>query len=135
MASKIARSDVLLAVFGGPHRTELMTTGFRMTHALLGRGATVQIWTCGDATGLTRLGLGDSKPRNVVDWTRDYPSTTALARGLLAEHPDRLRWYVCRFCSDERGMTEQIPEVRRRPPFTFWEHAVAADKTLTLGVC
>ncbi|GAA4656351.1 hypothetical protein GCM10023347_02200 [Streptomyces chumphonensis] len=131
----VPRTDVLLAVFGGPHRTDLVSTTFRLAHALLDRGATLQVWTCGDATGLTRRSLGDSKPRNVVDWTRDHPSTAAVARGLIADHPGRLHWYVCRFCSDERGMGDQIPEVRRRPPFTFHEHTQAAGKALTLGVC
>ncbi|MFI9629737.1 hypothetical protein [Streptomyces sp. NPDC052042] len=135
MASTLPRSDVLLAVFGGPHRTDLVSTVFRMAHSLLDQGASVQVWTCGDATGLTRASLGDSKPRNVVDWTRDYPTTAAVARSLIADHPERLHWYVCRFCSDERGMGEQIPEVRRRPPFTFWQHTEAAGKSLCLGVC
>ncbi|MEK8171049.1 hypothetical protein NKH77_20430 [Streptomyces sp. M19] len=56
-----------------------------------------------------------------------------MVRDLLADHPDRLHWYVCRFCSDERGAAEQIPEVTRRSPFVFFDHVRAAGKSLVLG--
>ncbi|OEU87010.1 hypothetical protein DB35_25945 [Streptomyces abyssalis] len=135
MAQKITPTDVMLAVYGSPHQTELITTALRLTQALLDRGARVQIWTCGDATGLTRSTLGRTKPRNVLRWTTDYPSSASVISDLLDEYPDLLHWYVCRFCSDERGMSEQIPQVRRRPPFTFWDHTKSAGKLLTLGVC
>ncbi|KUJ66209.1 hypothetical protein ACZ90_39175 [Streptomyces albus subsp. albus] len=133
--ARIPHTDVLLAVFGAPHQTELVTTAFRMAQSLLDRGARVAIWTCGDATGLTRASLGDSKPRNVIDWERDFPSTARIVQDLLADHGDRLDYYVCRFCSDERGMADQIPQVKRRPPFKFMDHVAAADKALCMGVC
>jgi len=135
MAAPIHHSDVLIAVMGAPHRSDMVTSVIRMTQALLERGARVQIWTCGDATGLTSALLGDSKPRNVVDWAQDHPSTAAIVLGLIEDYPDHLDWYVCRFCSEERGMSEQISQVRKRPPFTFWKHTKAAEKTLCLGVC
>ena len=91
------------------------------------------MWTCGYATTLTQASLGESKPRNVVDWSRDYPSSATLVRELLASSPGQLSWYSCRFCAEERGVAEQIPQVRVRPPFKFGEHLVAAAKTVFLG--
>lgn len=135
MAQTIPPTDVMLAIYGSPHQTEMITTALRLTQALLDRDARVQIWTCGDATGLTRTSLGATKPRNLLEWTRDYPSAASVVADLLEAYPGRLHWYVCRFCSDERGMSEQIPQVRRRPPFTFWDHTRSAGKLLTLGVC
>jgi hypothetical protein len=130
----VPRTDVLVKVLGPPHRSDLVTSLFRLTEALLERGATVQVWTCADATGLTRAGLGDRKPRDLADRTASYPSTARLVRDLLTGSPGRISWYVCRFCSVDRGAAEQIPEVRVRPAGRFWEHVLAADKTVVLGV-
>ena len=130
----VPRTDVLVKVLGAPHRSDLVTSLFRLTEALLERGATVQVWTCADATGLTRAGLGDRKPRT---WptgrsaTRPPPGWSGT---LLTGSPGRISWYVCRFCSLDRGAAEQIPEVRVRPAGRFWEHVLAADKTVVLGV-
>ncbi|TDD44124.1 hypothetical protein E1288_24940 [Saccharopolyspora elongata] len=135
MVFAVPHTDVLLKVLGTPHQTELVTSVFRLADALLDRGAAVQVWTCGDATGLTRVSLGDSKPINFADRHADHPSTARLVRELLSAHPDRLNWYVCRFCCADRGAAEQIPEVRKRPPARFWEHVQATDKVLAMGVC
>ncbi|GHJ36847.1 hypothetical protein [Streptomyces sp. TS71-3] len=134
MALVVPPSDVLLALMGAPHTSDTASTALRTAQALLERGGTVQVWTCGYATGLTQESLGSSKPRNVVEWARDHPSTATVARGMIQEFPDRLSWFVCRFCSEERGTAEQIPEVRRRPPFKFGDHVSAATKTIFLGV-
>ena len=130
----IPRCDVLVALMGTPHASDMTTTGLRLAHALLEQGAVVQMWTCGYATLLTQRSLGEVKPRNLVGWSEDYPSSVTLARELLASHPGRVRWYSCRFCSDERGVAEHIPEVKIRPPYRFSEHIYAADKSLFLGV-
>jgi hypothetical protein len=130
----LVKSDLLLAVMGAPHVSDMTTTLFRVAQSVLERGGTLQVWTCGYATMLTHGALGEQKPRNMVDWAGDYPSTTTLARELLAAHPERLRWYACRFCSEERGVSEHIPEVRVRPPFKFADHVAAAGKTVFLGV-
>lgn len=128
------RSDVLLAVMGGPHADDLTTSLLRLAQALLDRGGRVQVWTCGYATALTQCALGEHKPRNVVDWSRDYATTATLVTGLLAAHPDRLDWSACRFCSEERAMVGHLPQVRVRPPFVFGQYVAAADRTLFLGV-
>jgi len=135
MAWAVPHTDVMLKVLGAPHQTELITSLFRLTQALLDLGATVQVWACGDATTLTRAGLGRRKPPDLTDRTREFPSTCALAFDLLAAHPHQLDWYACRFCCADRGSTDQIPEVRIRPPARFWEHAQATDQILVMGVC
>ncbi len=135
MAWTVPPTDVLLKVLGAPHQTELVCSLFRLAEALLDSGATVQVWTCAEATGLTRAGLGDRKPRDPADRTVHHPSTAGLVRDLLAGAPGRISWYACRFCCVDRGAVEQIPEVRVRPAGRFWEHVLAADKTVVLGVC
>ncbi|KJY31184.1 MULTISPECIES: hypothetical protein [Streptomyces] len=135
MAGLLPRADVLIAIMGAPHTGDLVTSAFRLSQALLARGARVHLWTCGHATGLTRQALGPAKPRNVVDWAREYPTTAALAAELLAAFPTTLHWYACRFCSQERGADAHIPGIRLRAPFKFTEHLDAADKAFFLGVC
>ncbi|WP_030734252.1 hypothetical protein [Streptomyces griseus] len=135
MDRRLPRADVLLAIMGPPHISDMVTSAVRLAQALLERGATVHIWTCGHATGLTSAALGDSKPRNVVNWSYDYPSGAALATELLDAFPDRLSWYSCRFCTEERGSAPHIARIKQRPPFKFTEHLDAVDSALFLGVC
>ncbi|MGW4368849.1 hypothetical protein ACWEKT_24705 [Nocardia takedensis] len=125
--------DVLIKLLGAPHRDDLIGSALRLAHALLGRGARVQVWACGDATRLTSAALGDEKPIDVTDHTTRHPSTAAVVRDLLAAHPDRLRWYVCRFCCRDRAAPEQIPQVVVRSPGAFWRHVEVSGKVLAVG--
>lgn len=134
MTNTVPAADVLLALMGAPHTSDMVTSALRLTQALLDRGGRVQVWTCGYATTLTQVSLGETKPRNVVDWSRDYPSTAALVRELLAGSDGRLSWYSCRFCGEERGVTGHVPQIQVRAPFKFGEHVAASAKTLFLGV-
>ncbi|WP_435242516.1 hypothetical protein [Streptomyces cucumeris] len=134
MVRSLPRADVLLALMGTPNISDMVTSAVRLAQALLERGATVHIWTCGHATGLTSMSLGEYKPRNIVSWSQDYPTSATLAKDLLDAFPDRLTWYSCRFCTQERGSEPHIPQITVRPPFKFDEHLEAADKTLFLGV-
>jgi hypothetical protein len=134
MAMAIPRTDLLLTLMGSPHASDLVTSVLRLVQATLERGARVQVWACGYATMLTQESLGESKPRNLADWSADYPSTVSLVRELLTAFPGQLYWYGCRFCSDERGAADHIPEVRMRPPAKFGENVAAAAKTLFVGV-
>jgi hypothetical protein len=128
------RYDLLLAVMGAPHVSDMTTTVLRLAQAVLDRGGRVQVWTCGYATMLTQLSLGDTKPRNVIDWSTDSPSAAALVTDMLAASDGRLSWCACRFCSAERGAAAHIEGVRVRPPFKFGEHVAGADRTLFVGV-
>ncbi|MFF3396707.1 hypothetical protein ACFYW1_38050 [Streptomyces sp. NPDC002669] len=130
----IPHTDVLVTLMGSPHASDLFTSVLRLVEEMLRQDAAVQVWACGYATMLTQEGLGESKPRNLANWSGDYPSTLTVIRGLLAAHPGRLHWYGCRFCSDERGAVAHIPEVRLRAPSAFAENVAAADKTLFVGV-
>jgi len=134
MPTRVPHTDVLLTVMGAPHESDLITSVLRLAQAMLDGGATVQIWACGYATMLTQVGLGDSKPRNLAAWSTPYPSMAAVVREMLAAFPDRLHWYACRFCSDDRGAVAHIEQVPTRAPAKFAEHVAAADKTLYLGV-
>ncbi len=134
MPTRVPHTDVLLTVMGAPHESDLVTSLLRLTQALLESGATVQVWACGYATMLTQQGLGDGKPRNLAEWSTPYPSMAAVVRGMLAAFPDRLHWYACRFCSDDRGAVAHIEQVPTRAPAKFAEHVAAADKALYLGV-
>ncbi|UYQ64822.1 hypothetical protein [Streptomyces peucetius] len=134
MARRIPETDVLITLMGAPHGSDQVTSALRLTQALLERGASVQVWTCGYATLLTQRALGPDKPRNLADWNRDYPSTAALAEELLTAFPGRLYWYGCRFCSDDRGAAEHLPQVVLRPPAGYAANVAAAGKTILVGV-
>ncbi|WP_025272368.1 DsrE family protein [Haloglycomyces albus] len=130
----LQRSDLLVALMGAPHDNDMATTALRLVEASLAREANVQVWTCGYATMLTQKSLGDDKPRNLLDWQTHYPSVAEVITGLVAQHPEHLRWYSCRFCSEERGATDHVDHVRLRPPFAFNKHVEAADTTVMMGV-
>ncbi|WP_433893421.1 hypothetical protein [Streptomyces sp. CA-111067] len=134
MPTQVPHTDVLLTVMGAPHESDLVTSVLRMAQAMLEGGATVQIWACGYATMLTQVGLGESKPRDLANWSTVYPSMAAVVQEMLAAFPGRLHWYACRFCSDDRGAVAHIAQVPTRAPAKFAEHVAAADKTLYLGV-
>ncbi|MEE1784239.1 hypothetical protein PUR71_15225 [Streptomyces sp. SP17BM10] len=139
MAGRIPHTDVLITLMGAPHASDQVTTALRLTQALLERGATVQVWTCGYATLLTRKPPGPDEPRDLADLAdladreRERPSLAALAEELLTAHPDRLHWYGCRSCSD-RGAVDHLPQVVLRPPAGYAANVAAADKTLLMGV-
>ncbi|MBX7553614.1 hypothetical protein K1Y78_38035 [Streptomyces sp. tea 10] len=134
MARSIPHTDVLLTLMGAPHASDQVTSALRLAQALLERGASVQVWTCGYATLLTQRGQGPDKPRNLADWNGSYLSPPGLAGELLDAFPDRLHWYGCRFCSDDRGVTEHLPQVVLRPPGGYAANVAASDKTLLVGV-
>lgn len=132
--ARTPRTDVLLVVMGPPHTGELITSVFRLTHSLLERGATVQVWACGYSAMLSQEALGEDKPANLLDRHAEYPTTVSLIRHLLDTFPEQLYWFGCRACSEHRGATGHISEVRMRPPHTFGGHVGSATKTLFMGV-
>jgi hypothetical protein len=125
---------VLVTVLGAPHADDSTTSVLRLVQGMLGRGGRVQVWACGYATMLTQRSLGPYKPRNVAAWSTDYPSTAALVDGLLDAFPDRLFWYGCAFCSEERGAGDHLPRVVVRSPARYGENVAAAGKTLMIGL-
>ena len=57
-----------------------------------------------------------------------------MVKALVEKHHTHLNWYVCRYCMEERGATQQIPEIQIKIPFTFQHYLNAADISLVLGV-
>ena len=125
--------DLLVTLMAPPHASDTFTTVLRLLEATLARGARVQVWTCGYATLLTQRSLGTTKPRNIVAWEREHRSAAALVRDLLAANDGRLAWHACRFCSEERGASAHIPEVKLRAPFRFAGHVAESRKTVLIG--
>jgi hypothetical protein len=134
MPTEIPRTDVLITLMGAPHADDLTTTALRLIQAILARGGRVQVWACGYATLLTQRTLGERKPRNPADWSAEHPSTAAIVEALLDAFPDRLYWYGCRFCSDDRGAADHLPRVKLRAPAGYAANVSAATKTMLLGV-
>ncbi|QKW22403.1 hypothetical protein HUT16_27945 [Kitasatospora sp. NA04385] len=130
---QVPPTDVLITLMGAPHQSDLATSVLRLVQALLERGGRVQVWACGYATMLTEEALGEYKPRDLSDLSARHPTTAALVRAMLDEFPDRLFWYGCRFCSDDRGATH-VPEVVMRAPHAFAANLAAAGKTVMIGV-
>jgi sulfur relay (sulfurtransferase) complex TusBCD TusD component (DsrE family) len=133
MAEETGRS-VFLGLIGPPYESDQLTTALRIADEAVRQRHRVTVWTCGFSTTLTATSLGPAKPRNAQAWTVRYPSTSALAVELLEWAGGSLQWLVCRYCAEERGALDQVPQVRVRPPYEFVQRATAADVALVLGV-
>lgn len=130
---------LFLGIMGAPYESELATTALRMVDEALRQGHRVTVWTCGGATALTLLSLGESKPRNLLDLAcqrsgRHYPTTAALVGNLLGTAEDRLQWLVCRHCMEERGAFEQMAGVKIVSALKFWRYLNQADVSMVVGV-
>jgi sulfur relay (sulfurtransferase) complex TusBCD TusD component (DsrE family) len=123
--------QLLVVLTAPPYGSDLVTTVFRLVHTALRHGATVRVWACGYATMLTRQALGQTKPANPRDWSRQYPTTAALVAELAGE--PGFGWLVCRFCANDRGADQQIPQVRMVSPFRIGELVTAAANTVYIG--
>lgn len=125
--------DVLFTLMGSPHESDAVGTALRLVEALLGRGADVSVWACGNSTLLTQASLELTKPRNVFDRETDSPTSAGFVADLVERHPDRFEWAVCHFCSHERGATTHIEGVRTRPAMFYPRFVAAAHRTITVG--
>lgn len=129
-----AGRSVFLGLIGPPYESDQLTTALRIADEAVRQRHRVTVWTCGYSTTLTAASLGATKPRNAQTWAVRFPSTSALAIGLLDWAGPALQWLVCRYCAEERGALDQVPQVRVRPPYEFVQRATAADVALVLGV-
>lgn len=125
--------DFLFTLMGSPHESDAVGTALRLAEAMLGRGAVVSVWACGNATLLTQESLELLKPGNVFDRDTDSPTSAAFAADLLARYPGSFEWAVCHFCSHERGATAHIDGVRTRPAMFYPRFVAAARRTVTVG--
>ncbi len=130
-----AAQSLFLGLMGAPFDTDYTTSVFRLAHEALKQEKDVTIWTCGYSTTMTQTTA--IRPDNpIAAGGTEQESTytlSELAQSLLHKYPGQLRWYVCRYCMEERGATAQIPEVEIQLPFSFNTYLSQADQSLVFG--
>ncbi|MEC3976381.1 hypothetical protein [Amycolatopsis sp. H20-H5] len=125
--------DLLLVVTAAPHSSDVITSALRLSQAVLDKGGSVRFWACGYATMLTQTTHGETKLVNTRDPGGSYPSTAAIAARMIEAGAGRFGWIGCTACSEERGATQHLPQVRRRSPARLAATMAAAKRTLYLG--
>jgi hypothetical protein len=136
LRSQLAEADSLfLGLMGIPFNSDLTTTIFRLTEATLRRKKSVTIWTCGYSTTITQAtSIRSPDPIHPDGASQNCAYTLAqIAQALLQRYPQQLRWYVCQYCMEERGATNQIVDVEIKLPFSFNTYLNQADKGLVIG--
>lgn len=126
--------DLLLVLLGAPYAGDTVSTALAWTGAAVAGGARVQVWTCGYATSLSQAALGHVKAPHPVRRDEDHPTSVAWLDAFVTAHPDRARWLVCRFCSEERGQGPHVPSARVRPAMAFVRHVRESAATVVVGV-
>jgi len=137
LAPAQGKPSFFFGMMGTPHQSETVTSLFRMVEAALAQGHRVTVWNCGYATGLSQSSL--VRPRDFLlpaEVPTSNPSTAELIQALFRRwgQDGQLEWLVCRYCMEERGCTQQIPQARIKIPYTFQHYLSAADVSLVLGV-
>ena len=130
-----ARS-LFLGLMGAPYQSDWTTTFFRLLEETLARRCDVTVWTCGNATTITStLMHRDPDPIHPDSPSQHCAhSLPTLAGRFLETYPDRLRWYVCRYCMEERGATHQMLGIEVKLPFSFDTYLHQAEQALVLGI-
>lgn len=131
------KPSIFFGMMGTPFQSETVTSLFRMVESALSKGHHVTVWNCGYATGLSQSSL--VRPRDSFARTETVsanPTTTEMIQALMRRYGQEglLDWLVCRYCMEERGTTQQIPEAKVKIPFTFQHYLSEADFSLVLGV-
>jgi hypothetical protein len=137
MESSTTKPSIFFGMMGTPFQSETVTSLFRMVESALSKGHRVTVWNCGHATGLSQSSL--VRPRDSFARTETAganPTTAEMIQALMRRygHDGLLDWLVCRYCMEERGTTQQIPEAKVKIPFTFQHYLSEADFSLVLGV-
>jgi sulfur relay (sulfurtransferase) complex TusBCD TusD component (DsrE family) len=127
------KADLMLFLTAAPYGSDTVSTALRLLDAVLAKGASVQVWTCGYATMLTQSALGDTKPANFRALGRRYPTAASLVRSLITAYAPHLTWYACRFCTEERGAAAHIAEVRVRSPLRLRSVIDSCTKVVYIG--
>lgn len=134
---EVARpGSLFIGLMGTPYQSDITTSLFRLTEATLSQGHQVTVWTCGYGTMLTQSTLvrpSDALASESDGDGADHMTTAALVQGLFRAYPQKLRWYVCRYCMEERGAVAQIPEIEVQIPYSFNTYLTMADQGLVLG--
>ena len=128
-------SRFFFGMVGTPSQTETVTSLFRMTESALSQGHEVTVWTCGHATGLSQTTLVRPRDYFAPKEREDFnPDTGEMIQALFRRHGTRLQWLVCRYCTEECGAVQHIPEVQVKIPFSFQYYLSAAEVSLVMGV-
>ncbi|MGW2183898.1 hypothetical protein ACWCXX_39175 [Streptomyces sp. NPDC001732] len=125
--------DLLLVLTAAPHSGDVVTSALRLSQAVLDNGGSVRVWACGYSNMMTQDTFGDTKLPNTRDPEGHYPSPAAIVRQLMADSEGRFAWIACTACSEERGATHHIPQVRHRSPLRLAGTMAGAKQTLYLG--
>lgn len=122
-------------MMGSAYRDETVTTLYRLTDAALEAGHFVDVWCCGGGVHLADASLGDEKPRDIsrAEEPASAPTTAALITALARRAGGSLRWNICRYCAEERGLTSVVPEARIRPSLHFPKLLAEADVSVIMG--
>ncbi|WP_027799216.1 hypothetical protein [Paraburkholderia dilworthii] len=135
--SSNTKPSIFFGMMGTPFQSETVTSLFRMVDSALSKGHRVTVWNCGYATGLSQSSL--IRPPDsfaTAETVGGNPTTAEVIQALMRKYggDGRLDWLVCRYCMEERGATQQIPEAKIKIPFTFQHYLSKADVSLVLGV-
>jgi sulfur relay (sulfurtransferase) complex TusBCD TusD component (DsrE family) len=125
--------DLLLILTAAPHSSDVVTSALRLSQAVLDNGGSVRVWACGYATMMTQDTFGETKLPNTRDPEGHYPSPSAIVQRMIADGRGRFAWIGCTACTEERGATHHIPQVRHRSPLRLAATVAGARRTLYLG--
>ncbi|HKP94817.1 MAG TPA: DsrE family protein [Fibrobacteria bacterium] len=129
------KPSFFFGLMGTPYQSDLATSLFRMVQEALAQGHEVVVWTCGYGTMLTQRTL--VRPPDMFEdgqGVAAHPTTAELVQSMFRSSRGHLKWFVCRYCMEERGAVHQIEEVSVKIPFTFQHYLNKADIPLVLGV-
>ncbi|MBD8104622.1 MULTISPECIES: hypothetical protein [Plantibacter] len=129
-----APADLFVILAAAPFGDESVSTAVRCIRAVLDRGGRVIVWTCGFANWLTQEGHPSVKPTNALARDQDYPSTQSIVLRMIDEKEDRLEWYACRFCSDERNLLRHAPAAHVRLAMRLVATSRRARTVISVGL-
>lgn len=126
--------DLMVILSGAPFGDESISTALRYIEAVSEAGGRVLVWGCGFSTWLTQDGYPDTKPRNAMSWSMDYPSPQKYVSDLIDKYSETLTWVACRYCTEERNFTNHIPSVRTKLAMQIGKHSIRSAKVVTVGL-
>lgn len=126
--------DLMVILAGSPFSDESISTALRYIEAVSQSGGRVLVWGCGFSTWLTQRGYRDTKPGNAMAWGTEYPSPQRHVANLIDTYSATLTWVACRFCSEERNLTDHMPSVRTKLAMQIGKHIKRSAKVMTVGL-
>ncbi len=128
--------SLFLGLMGSPFDGDWTTSFFRLAESVLKQGKQLSVWTCGNSTSITQYSA--VRPRDPIQSIKEANTPVytlaEMVQSLFKTFPGQLRWYVCQYCMEERGATQQIDDVEVLLPFSFNFYLNQSDQALVLGV-